>query len=252
LRRIQLLNYQTASLSGAVWLIFIECNGMMVLKIQGLLVFLIRCSNRIAQFSLNKTVSFSKYHKGRSVMEEETKIIELCKEDPRYFAPIYERYFEEIFRFIYRRTDDEEITADITSKVFLNCLKNLNQYSFKNVPFSAWLYKIAINEINQFFRSQKKRQRTVSLNDSHIDALTEEFHFSENEVPPHVQIGILLSNLTELEVQFIELRFFENYSFKEIGFFMNITEVNAKIKTYRILQKLKKISTKSSADNVEN
>ncbi|MEQ9166614.1 MAG: hypothetical protein RLO12_10180 [Fulvivirga sp.] len=38
------------------------------------------------------------------------------------------------------------------------------------------------------------------------------------------------------------MRFFENHSFKEIGYLLGMTEVNAKIKTYRILKKLKKLS----------
>ena len=48
--------------------------------------------------------------------------------------------------------------------------------------------------------------------------------------------------LDEFEIQFIELRFFENHSFKEMGYLLGMTEVNAKIKTYRILKKLKKLS----------
>ena len=53
----------------------------------------------------------------------------------------------------------------------------------------------------------------------------------------------LLSQLNENELQCIVLRFFEKKSFKEIGFAMGLTEVNAKVRTYRILKKLKNIVT---------
>ncbi|MEO1099557.1 MAG: sigma factor-like helix-turn-helix DNA-binding protein [Bacteroidota bacterium] len=43
-------------------------------------------------------------------------------------------------------------------------------------------------------------------------------------------------------MQLIELRFFEELSFKEIGYLLGLTEVNAKVKTYRVIDKLKKIS----------
>jgi RNA polymerase sigma-70 factor (ECF subfamily) len=52
----------------------------------------------------------------------------------------------------------------------------------------------------------------------------------------------LLERITPEEIQFLELRFFEGNSFREVGYLLGLTEVNAKIKTYRILKKLKKIS----------
>jgi len=45
-------------------------------------------------------------------------------------------------------------------------------------------------------------------------------------------------------MQLIELRFFEKNAFLEIGEIMGITENNAKVRTYRILDKLKQFLTK--------
>ncbi len=64
----------------------------------------------------------------------------------------------------------------------------------------------------------------------------------EPEIDKYVLISVLLEQLDPLEVQFLELRFFEGNSFKEIGYLLGITEVNAKVKTYRILDKLRKLS----------
>jgi RNA polymerase sigma-70 factor (ECF subfamily) len=41
-------------------------------------------------------------------------------------------------------------------------------------------------------------------------------------------------------LQLIELRFFENKSFKEIAAILEVTENNAKVRTYRVLDQLKK------------
>ena len=54
-------------------------------------------------------------------------------------------------------------------------------------------------------------------------------------------MDIIGQELPEDELQLIEMRFFEKRSFKEIGEILEITENNAKVKTYRILEKLKKI-----------
>ena len=181
----------------------------------------------------------STYHQTKEDIEQELEVIRLAQKDPRYFAPIYEKYYEQIFVFIYKRVDDEDATGDITSMVFMKCLKNLEKYKFQGVPFSAWLYRIAVNEVNQYFRMEKKRERTVNLRTEHIGFLFEEMDISEGTKEPEEIIAELLQVLKPDDLQFIELRFFEARSFKEIGYFLNISEVNAKVKTYRILKKLR-------------
>ena len=163
----------------------------------------------------------------------------MSKKDPRYFAPIYEKYYEQIFMFVYKRIDEEEATADVTSRIFLKCLKNIDRYQFRGVPFSAWLYRIAINEVNQYFRDEKKKDRVVNLESHHVNVLFEEMELLEIQEEPEVVVAKLLGTLKPEEVQYLELRFFEGQSFKEMGFLLGISEVNAKVKTYRILKKLR-------------
>ena len=183
--------------------------------------------------------STSQYHQTKEEIDREQKILAMSKKDPRYFAPIYDKYYDQIFVFIYKRLDDEEHTADVTSIVFLKCLKNLDRYKFQGVPFSAWLYRIAVNEVNQFFRMQKKTQRTVNLRTEHVNVLFEEMEMISDDEEPEAVVSRLLEGMKPEDVQFLEMRFFEGRSFKEIGYFLNITEVNAKVKTYRILKKLR-------------
>ena len=57
-----------------------------------------------------------------------------------------------------------------------------------------------------------------------------------------------VQELEEEDMQFIEMRFFEKRAFKEIADIFGITENNAKVKTYRILEKLKKIITGKSTN----
>jgi RNA polymerase sigma-70 factor (ECF subfamily) len=165
-----------------------------------------------------------------------------AQEDPSEFAPIYNRYFDPIFVYVFKRIDDEELTAEITSRVFYNCLYNLKRFKYQGVPFSAWLYKIAINEINSFFRNRNHQTRMVTMSDIHIETIIDELDRSEPEIDKYVLVSTLLEQLTPDEIQFIELRFFENKSFKEVGYFLGISEGNAKIRTYRILEKLRSIS----------
>lgn len=191
---------------------------------------------------LYNTSTHSAYHKTKDEILAEYEIIKRSQKNPEHFAPLYKKYYDHIFLFTYKRVDQEEATAEITSRVFLKCLKNIGKYKYQGVPFSAWLYKIAVNEINLFFRQQTKFERVVSLDSHHLQHLFEEIDYSELQIDPEVLVSVLLEQLDTMEIQFIELRFFENRSFKEIGYLLGTTEVNAKIKTYRILKKLKELS----------
>ena len=194
-------------------------------------------------FLLSQVLSTS-YHQEKEEIGEEHTLIEKCRKDPHYFAGIYEKYYEDIFRFVYKRIGDEYVTADLTSKVFFNSLKSLHRYSFQGVPFASWLYKIAVNEVNQYYRAQKTRDRMVSLEDHHVEQLMDEIEVNEPTPDPTIMVAALLEMLKPEEIQFLELRFFEGCSFKEVGYLTGLTEINAKVKTYRILKKLKDLAEK--------
>lgn len=169
---------------------------------------------------------------------EEWETIQAAQRDAAAFRPLYDRYYPPIFRFIFRRTENEALTSDICAQVFYSALQKIEKYTYKGVPFSAWLYRIASNEVVQHFRNQKK-VRTVSLEAHHLGDLVEEEYKGGNE---QLIAGMLtaLNELPEKDMQLIELRFFEQRPFKEIAGILEITENNAKVKTYRILDKLRK------------
>ena len=175
------------------------------------------------------------------VLEEE--LIRKAQADPALFRPLYEAYYKPIFLFILHRIGDKELAADITSQVFLKALLNIGRFRFKGLPFSAWLYRIAINECNDFFR-RNKRQRFVVLEDASVSLLYEEMFDEDRLEELKRKLPAILEQLTPEEFQVIELRFLENRPFKEVAELLSITETYAKVRTYRILEKMKNIFTK--------
>ncbi|MFM9952310.1 MAG: RNA polymerase sigma factor [Saprospiraceae bacterium] len=171
-------------------------------------------------------------------IEQEWLEIQAAQGDPALFRPIYNRYFEQVFRFIHRRTADEDLSADLCSQVFLKAMQRLNEYAFRGVPFSAWLFRIASNEVSQYFR-QNKAGRVVSIEEVHIGEVMEEIDEEHNEALRN-KLLLVLNELNELDLQLIEMRFFEQMPFKEIADITGMTENNAKVKVYRILERLKK------------
>jgi RNA polymerase sigma factor (sigma-70 family) len=91
-------------------------------------------------------------------IRKEQEVIERSKKNPKVFGEIYEHYFDRIYNYLYRQTDDEELAGDLCSQTFVNALNHLGKYEFRGFPFSAWLYKIAGNEVNKHYRKNKGKK----------------------------------------------------------------------------------------------
>lgn len=183
----------------------------------------------------------SRYHVSEQDQQVELDIIESAKHTPEKFAPIYEKYYESIFRFVHKRIDDRDGALDITSQVFLKALSNLKKYSYKGVPFSSWLYRIAHNELVTFIKKNEEK-RCVNIDSVGVHEMADDIDSALVE-KQYEKLIETVSDLPEEDLQLIEMRFFEKRSFKEIGEILDITENNAKVKTYRVLDKLKTLIT---------
>lgn len=170
-------------------------------------------------------------------IRKEELIIEKSKTNPQAFAELYEKYFDPIFNFIMRQTDDEELTDDLCSQTFVNALNHLSKYEYRGFPFSAWLYKIAGNEVNKHYRKNKGK-KIFSIEELKVKQLVEQHSDAWDEELIDRVIKYMNELPTEM-IQVLELRFFENKDFKEIAFILDMTESGAKMRTYRALDKLR-------------
>ena len=175
-----------------------------------------------------------------SAIAWENDLIFRAKSDHTAFRPLYEKYYKPIFVFLLHRTGDKELTADLTSQVFLKALMGLKKYEMRGAPFSSWLYRIAINECNSFFRKNKSI-RTVVLEDHHADRLYEGIFGESAAEDLKRELPHILEKLRPPELQMIELRFLEGRPFREVAHILNISETYAKVKTYRVLDRMRKL-----------
>ncbi len=171
---------------------------------------------------------------------EELKLIESAKLNSANFAPLYDHYYKPIYLFIYKRYHDKELTADLTSQVFLKAMLNIQKYQDKGFPFSAWLFRIAFNEMNMLHRKNSKYKEVEVREKDAIEFLDElDIELKEKNMET---ILSFLEKMEEEQQQLIQLRFFDKLSFKEMGDLLLITEDNAKIRLYRAIEKLKKMT----------
>ncbi len=87
--------------------------------------------------------------------EDEPLLIERAKSDPNAFGVLYDRYFLQIYRFVYSRVREQTAAEDVTSEVFVKALRNLGRYQDMGRPFSTWLYQIAANAVADKYRAAR-------------------------------------------------------------------------------------------------
>ena len=88
----------------------------------------------------------------------EDRLVAKAKTDADAFGELYDHYFGQIYRFVYSRLHDQEAAEDVTSEVFFKALRAIGRYKPSGHPFSAWLYQIAVNAINDHYRSRRPSQ----------------------------------------------------------------------------------------------
>ena len=174
------------------------------------------------------------------IAKKDQELVLLVKKDRNAFGIIYEKYFEKIYLFIYKRVQDEALAGDICQEAMLKAMFNINKYEDRGAPFSAWLYRIASNEVNLYFRKSKKNI-TVEIQEKDVQVILDEISLQGTEDPQtQLKLVAALNKLAAEQTEIIDLRFFMGYSFKEIAEFYGITEANAKMRLYRILDRIKK------------
>ncbi|MEM9324361.1 MAG: sigma-70 family RNA polymerase sigma factor [Bacteroidota bacterium] len=168
-------------------------------------------------------------------LAQERAWISRAKENSEHFEPLYNKYFDAVYRYIFRRTDDEALAADLCSQTFYKALKGIGKYRWMGRPFGAWLFQIASNEVRKHFRG---RTRVFVIEGERMEMVME----SEVEDQTLLErLPQLLNELEEEDLRLIELKFFEDQTFKEIAELLGISESGAKMRTYRLLTRMRKL-----------
>lgn len=168
--------------------------------------------------------------------EQEKQAIDAARSDPTRFAPLYEAYFAAIFRFVHRRTGSKDLTADLTQQAFLKAMLALPRYNDRGIPFKAWLYRIALNEVRMYWR--KKKEVHMDLSALEVRGLAGEVGV-EDGAGDQQRLLRALGRLDQGRQQLIEMRYFDGLAFAEIGQILGIGEDAAKMRTHRVLRTMR-------------
>jgi len=180
----------------------------------------------------------SEHHFSPQQLSAEQAEIERAKKNLADFSVLYNRYYVRIFQYIFQRVKTEQQAADISSETFIKAMENLKSYKHMGLPFASWLFRIARNEVYYQHKINSKI-RQVNFTETDLKNIAEDV---QEVKPDKIEIIIkAIKSLTDNETEMIEMKYFEKRSYSEIGNILDISENNAKVKTFRVIQKLKAI-----------
>jgi RNA polymerase sigma-70 factor (ECF subfamily) len=161
------------------------------------------------------------------------------------FHRLVDRYRPEIHRMVYYRIRSPMDTDDLTQDIFLQAFKNIAHLKEPQV-FRAWLYRIAVNRVRDFYRKKKFRSLFgfISADDEAVQAEP------EMAIAPEAtgrmdrssfwrRIETALKKLSRMEREVFTLRFMDQLALKEITATLQKNESTVKTHLYRALAKLR-------------
>ena len=171
---------------------------------------------------------------------DEASLIERAKRyDQRAISALYERHAQSIYRYIYYRVGDVNVAEDLTADVFLKALEGLEGFTYRGIPFSAWLHRIAHARVMDYFRQQARRE-LLPL-DERLLATGKGPQATIEARLDHEELQSAIAQLTTDQQQVIILKFVEGLSNAEVARILGKSEGAVKSLQHRALNSLQRI-----------
>ena len=162
--------------------------------------------------------------------------------DTSSFGELYERFFDQIYRYVSFKTGSPSEAEDITGEVFVRMLESIHKFKWQGHPFSSWLFRIAHNLVVDHFRRNGKRN-VVSLDNATINveavAVDVDNHIDTEMSMDEVRKAMV--GLTGLQKEVISLRFAAGLSVAETAEAVGKKENAVKALQHAGLKKLRRL-----------
>lgn len=169
--------------------------------------------------------------------DEQAIVIAAQRGDQVALGELYESYFPRVYRYVATRLSTTEDAEDVTEEIFLRIIDNLGGFEFRGLPFGAWVFRIARNEVVSHVRKQKVRSTTSPLDEFIPDANAD--HVTEVETALTIAVvRQAAEKLPEAQRQVIALRFGAGLSVAETAQALKKTENNVKVLQHKAIAKL--------------
>jgi RNA polymerase sigma-70 factor (ECF subfamily) len=170
--------------------------------------------------------------------------------DEGAIAELYNKYFPRVYRYMLVRTGNVGDAEDLTEEVFIRVLDALERFEWRQVPFSAWLFRIAHNAIVSHQRRDGARGRLSPLSPS----LPVNTQGPEEAVEARLALDEVMEatrNLPEAQRKVIALRFGAGLSVAETARALGKSGGNVKVIQHKAIVKLRELLVEKRPEDHE-
>jgi RNA polymerase sigma-70 factor (ECF subfamily) len=142
------------------------------------------------------------------------------------FAQLLSRHQEAIFKFIYNKVKDAELSNDLFQETFVKVIQKLKLGAYNEEgKFLPWVLRIAHNLVIDHFRKVAKHRMISERHSWSADynifhrIASEDANFVQTTTADEIaeQLHVMMAHLPESQREMIYMRLFEERSFKEIS-----------------------------------
>ena len=176
-------------------------------------------------------------------MTDAELIVASCA-DPARFREIYDRRADELLAYLYRRTFDAEVAADLLAETFAAAFERRGRFRDTGTPGVAWLYGIAAKELSHFYRRRSVELRAVRRLGVAIPALDDEsiarIEALADSHEARSQMSAALTRLPNAERDAVRLRVIDELDYETIAVQLRCSEGAARTRVHRGLARLRR------------
>jgi RNA polymerase sigma-70 factor, ECF subfamily len=152
---------------------------------------------------------------------------------------LYQKYYPKIYNYAFLQMGDAQASEDLASDVMLKMIESMHKYTFRGLPFGAWVFRIARNRLIDLHR-RRRRRGEVDLSGTLSSALASPQVLAERALE-RGQIQVALKHLTDEQRQVIVLKFIQGFDNRSIGKIMGRSEGAIKSLQHRALGALRRL-----------
>ncbi len=159
--------------------------------------------------------------------------------DSEAFAKVYDMFFVQVYRYTAFRVP-KEVAEDLVADIFVKAWEKLHTYKArKNVPFAAWLFRIARHTVIDSYRTTRGFEE---VSDTLVDE--DVFNKANTKVEREDMLKLVNAGLDELPERYREvllLSYMAELPHSEIARVLRLTEGAVRILKHRALKKLENV-----------
>lgn len=177
-------------------------------------------------------------------MEIDEAIARAKKNDQKAFNYLLDTFWDNVYGFQLKRTHNENDAEDVTIQTFSKAFDKINTFD-ESYTFKTWLITISKNIHIDLLRKEKNSIiQVISEDNRDVFEVLDETPSAEDKLITEQHLAKLLLDIKKLKPHYqevINLRYFQELSYKEISVELKEPMNNVKVKLLRAKKLLAEI-----------